>query len=47
MQVFPADQETTDLIPYAAGNVWGIRVGEESLTKNLRRIGSETYFHKI
>lgn len=44
MQVFPADQETTDLIPYAAGNVWWITVDEQSFTYNLRRIGSETYF---
>ncbi|MFC3416780.1 hypothetical protein [Algoriphagus hitonicola] len=44
MQLFPADQETTDLIPYAAGNVWWITVDEEAFTYNLRRIGSETYF---
>lgn len=44
MQVFPADQETTDLIPYAAGNIWWITVSEESFTYNLRRIGSETFF---
>lgn len=44
MQIFPADQETTDLIPYAAGNVWWITVDETSFTYNLRRIGSETLF---
>lgn len=44
MQIFPADQETTDLIPYAAGNVWWITVDETSFTYNLRRTGSENYF---
>ena len=44
MQVFPADQETTDLIPYAAGNVWWITVDDTSFTYNLRRMGSETFF---
>ncbi|MDP2042094.1 MAG: hypothetical protein Q8S14_12020 [Algoriphagus sp.] len=44
MQIFPADQETTDLIPYAAGNVWWITVDETSFTYNLRRTGSETFF---
>ncbi len=44
MQVFPADQETTDLIPYAAGNVWWITVDETSFTYNLKRIGSDTQF---
>ncbi len=44
MQIFPADQETTDLIPYAAGNVWWITVDDESFTYNLRRTGAESYF---
>lgn len=44
MQIFTADQETSDLIPYAAGNVWWITVDETSYTYNLRRVGSDTYF---
>lgn len=44
IQFFPADQETTDLIPHAANNVWWITVDEESFTYNLRRIGSDRYF---
>lgn len=44
IQFFPADQETTDLIPYAANNVWWITVDDNSFTYNLRRIGSERYF---
>lgn len=44
IQLFPADQETTDLIPYAAGNVWWITVDETSFTYNLRRLGSDTLF---
>lgn len=44
VQFFPADQETADLIPYAANNVWWITVDEESFTYNLRRIGSDRYF---
>lgn len=45
LQVFPADQETTDMIPAAAGNIWWIEiVPGESLSYNLRRIGTERLF---
>lgn len=44
LQFFPADQETTDLIPYAASNVWWITVDESSFTYNLRRVGSDRFF---
>lgn len=44
IQFFPADQETADLIPYAANNVWWITVDETSFTYNLRRIGSDRFF---
>jgi hypothetical protein len=44
-QVFPADQETTDIIPAASGNVWWIDlVPGEYFSYNLRRVGSERYF---
>jgi len=44
IQFFPADQETTDLIPYAATNVWWITLEENSFTYNLRRIGTDRLF---
>ncbi|MCH7401421.1 hypothetical protein ACFOUP_05830 [Belliella kenyensis] len=42
VQFFPADQETTDLIPYAATNVWWITLDEKSFSYNLRRINNDT-----
>jgi hypothetical protein len=44
IQIFPADQETADLIPYAANNVWWITLDNDSFTYNLRRIGTERLF---
>ena len=44
MQVFPADQETVDLLPAAAANVWWITVEETKFTYNLRRMGSNRLF---
>lgn len=44
MQVFPADEETCKLIPYACGNVWWMTINEKVFTYNLRRIGSERVF---
>ena len=44
MQVFPADQETVNLLPQAAGNVWWITVDKDFYTYNLRRIGSDRVF---
>ena len=44
-QMFPADQETVDVLPAAAANVWWIDVVPgESFTYNLRRLGSERFF---
>ncbi len=44
-QVFPADQETTDLISYAAGNIWWIDLENGvKFTYNLRRMGTDRYF---
>ena len=44
-QVFPADQETVDIIPAAGPNVWWIELAPgESFSYNLRRMGSERYF---
>jgi hypothetical protein len=44
LQYFPADQETYDIIPAAAANVWWITLDEKSFTYNLRRIGSDRLF---
>ena len=44
-QVFPADQETFNVIPAAAPNVWWIElIPGEHFSYNLRRMGSERYF---
>jgi hypothetical protein len=44
-QVFPADQQTVDIIPAAAANVWWIDlVPGEQFTYNLRRMGTERHF---
>lgn len=42
VQFFPADQETTDLIPYAATNIWWITLDDTSFTYNLRRINNNS-----
>lgn len=44
IQVFPADQETVNMLPAASGNVWWITVDKDFFTYNLRRIGSERVF---
>ena len=44
IQVFPADQQTVDMLPTAAGNVWWITIDKDFFTYNLRRIGSERVF---
>ena len=42
--MFPADQETVDLLPRTATNVWWISVDDKQFTYNLRRMGSATQF---
>ncbi|GLR15498.1 hypothetical protein GCM10007940_01130 [Portibacter lacus] len=44
IQFFPADQETSDLIPAASTNVWWITVDEKSFTYNLKRVGTDRIF---
>ncbi|HUT85339.1 MAG TPA: hypothetical protein VMW66_00715 [Elusimicrobiales bacterium] len=44
MQIFPADQETAELIDYAAPNIWWMTVDDKSFTYNLRRMGTERLF---
>lgn len=44
-QVFPADQETVEILPAAAPNVWWLELAPgEYFSYNLRRMGSERYF---
>lgn len=44
-QTFPADQQTVDILPAAAGNVWWIEISAgEFFTYNLRRVGTDRYF---
>ena len=44
-QSFAADQETVDIIPAAAANVWWIEIVDgKYFTYNLRRMGTERYF---
>jgi hypothetical protein len=44
IQVFSADQQTSDLISYASNNVWWITLDGSTFTYNLRRIGSDRLF---
>lgn len=44
VQIFPADEETADLLPEAATNVWWITLEEDSFTYNLKRIGTDRLF---
>ncbi len=44
MQIFPADQQTIDLLPAAGGNIWWITIDENHFTYNLRRIGTDRLF---
>ena len=42
MQVFPADQETVDLLPRAISNVWWVElVDGVSFSYNLRRVDTD------
>ena len=44
LQFFPADQETADLLPKAATNLWWITLDKKVFSFNLRRIGSDRLF---
>lgn len=44
LAMFPADQETVDLLPRTATNLWWITVDEKQYTYNLQRIGSNTKY---
>jgi hypothetical protein len=44
IQIFPADQQTHDLLPYASTNVWWITLDDKTFTYNLRRLGTDRVF---
>jgi len=44
LYMFPADDYTCSLIPFACGNVWWITMDEKYFTYNLRRIGTDRLF---
>lgn len=45
VQFFPADQQTTNMLPAAAGNVWWVElVPGKYFTYNLRRLGTDRLF---
>jgi hypothetical protein len=44
MQVFPADQETLEMIPGAFSNIWWVTLDSTTFTYNLRRIGTDRLF---
>lgn len=44
-QMFPADQQTVDILPAAATNVWWIDLAAgDYFSYNLRRMGTDRYF---
>lgn len=47
VQFFPADQETTDLIPGAAANLWWITIDENQFSYNLRRVTGPNLFSVV
>lgn len=47
IQVFPADQHTTDILPPASTNVWWVTLDHGTFTYNLRRVGSDRLFTVI
>jgi hypothetical protein len=44
MQVFPADEQTAQMLPHAYSNVWWVTVDSTTYTYNLRRMGTERFF---
>ena len=47
IQFFPADQETAELIPAAAGNVWWVTVNDKEYTYNLKRVDRDNHFRVV
>lgn len=47
MQVFPADEETVDMIPAAFSNAWWVSINDSIYTYNLRRLSTDRVFTVI
>ena len=47
IQFFPADQETSDMLPRATFNVWWITVDDTTFSYNLRVINSDRIFSVV
>lgn len=47
VQYFPADQETTDMLPGAAANLWWITLDKTTYSYNLRRVTSPNLFSVV
>lgn len=44
IQFFPADQETSILIPDASGNMWWVSIEDKEYTYNLKRVNTPNHF---
>lgn len=44
IQFFPADQETSILIPEASGNMWWVSIDDKEFTYNLKRVNTSNHF---
>lgn len=44
VQFFPADQETSILIPDASGNMWWVTIDDNQYTYNLKRVNTPNHF---
>lgn len=44
IQMFPADEETAQVVPYASTNIWWLTLDSEKFTYNLRNVGSSRVF---
>lgn len=44
LQMFPADEHTSAILPAASTNIWWFTIDETSFTYNLRRVGTDRLF---
>lgn len=47
VQFFPADQETSILIPDASGNMWWVTIDDREYTYNLKRVNTPNHFRVV
>lgn len=46
-QFFPADQETSELMPSISGNMWWVSIDNDEFSYNLKRVDSEGSFRVV